>query len=206
MRRRDRRDDGANSVLGATPSAQAVELGLEIALLLPLGGPSRLDERRLEPVRALSHAGGSLLTCAFVVARAQAGPRDEMGFGGIATHVDADFRDDRLRGQVAHARNRGQEPNRVAKGIEVRLNPQIDASDQRLERVDLAQVQFEPPRRSRRSCGRGRSSREPRSPTPTRALHPKGRAKPARLSLRGSGEDVEHRWQGQRLASSAAHL
>ena len=59
--------DGADGLFGAAAGAQAVELGLEIAALLAGRRPGALDQRGLQPGRALAHAVGAALAGALVV-------------------------------------------------------------------------------------------------------------------------------------------
>ena len=67
-----------------------MELGLKVGVFDPHGIPGCGDQRGLEPWSALAHASGAAAAGAFVAARTQAGPGDQMGRRGKARHVDAD--------------------------------------------------------------------------------------------------------------------
>src|SRR3954452_7565400 len=99
---------GADGLLGSAAVAQALELSLKVAALFAGAGPSALDQRGLEPRRALAQPGGASLAGALVVARAEPGPGDQVAGGREAAHVDADLGDDDLRGQVTKAGDRAQ--------------------------------------------------------------------------------------------------
>src|SRR6266851_6834114 len=131
---------GADRLLGAAPGAQAVELGVEVAVLLFRAGPGALHQQGLEPGSALAHAVGSALASALVVARAQAGPGDEMAAGGEAAHVHSDLGDDASRSLLADAGNGGQQLRRLAKGAEIGLDLLIDLVDGSVDGVDLLEM------------------------------------------------------------------
>src|SRR5262244_4343163 len=74
--------DGQDRLLRATPRADAVKLSLEIGAFRSCRRPGALHQGGLEPRRALADAGRSALACAFIVARANASPGDQMAAGG----------------------------------------------------------------------------------------------------------------------------
>src|SRR3712207_6163544 len=118
--------DGADGLLGATALPQPLELRPEIAVLLAAGGPGALDEGGLQPGRALAQPRGAALARALVVARAQAGPGDQVAGGGEAAHVEADLGEDHLRGEVADPGVGAEQPDRVAERVEVALHLGVD--------------------------------------------------------------------------------
>ena len=75
---RHRSGDGEDGFLGATASAQSVELCLQVTALDADGRPSGLDEGGLEPVAAMAQAGTAAFAGALVVARTQSGPGKKM--------------------------------------------------------------------------------------------------------------------------------
>src|SRR5215472_2803767 len=55
------RSDGTNRLFCPAAGAQAMKLGLEVALLLAGASPSTLDEGGLEPRDSFAHPGGAPL-------------------------------------------------------------------------------------------------------------------------------------------------
>src|SRR5215469_5095367 len=102
--------------------AQALELGLQIAVLLVGGCPGALHQGGLEPRCALAKPGGASLAGALVVAGAQSCPRDQMTGGWEPAHIGANFGYDDLSGQVTDAGDAPQQPNRLAKRVEIALH------------------------------------------------------------------------------------
>src|SRR5215831_15540852 len=101
----DRGGERADGLFGATAGAQTVELRLGVAGFLAGRGPGALDQRGLEPRRALAHAGGPPLAGALVVPGAQAGPGDQVPRGREAAHVASDLGEDDAGAQVADPGN-----------------------------------------------------------------------------------------------------
>src|ERR1700693_4342588 len=108
--------DGTDGDLWAALAAQAVELCLVVAVFFPAGSPRTLDEHGLEPGIALAQTRGFALAGALVLAGAQSGPGEQVTSGWEATHVEADFRQDRRRGQDADAGYRAQQTAEGLKG------------------------------------------------------------------------------------------
>jgi hypothetical protein len=94
----NRGDDGHDCLLGAAPSFDAVELGLQITVFLFYRRPGALHQRGFEPGTALAHAIGATLAGTLVVAWTYAGPRDEM-CGRRVKASSEEFRE-ALRGRV----------------------------------------------------------------------------------------------------------
>lgn len=92
--------DSADGLLGTAAVAQALEPGLEVALLLARGGPGARDGGGLEPGGRPSSGSGAALAHALVIPRAQPGPGDRVAGGGRAAHVGADLGEDNLTGYL----------------------------------------------------------------------------------------------------------
>src|SRR5215210_271329 len=133
--------DGADRLFRAAAGAQALELGLEVAALLARRRPGALHEGGLQPGRAVAQAGGAALARALVATRAQARPGQQVPGGGEAAHVGADLGHDHLGTERADAGDGDQQPDRGAKGLEVRFHLSVDLGDRGLQGVDLAQVE-----------------------------------------------------------------
>src|ERR1051326_7402502 len=88
----DRGGNGADGLLWSAPALQAEKLGPVIAALRPLGGPSALDEHRLEPRGAFAQFGRLSLAGALVLAGTQSRPGDEVPGRREPAHVAADLR------------------------------------------------------------------------------------------------------------------
>src|SRR5262249_38696810 len=78
----------------SAPHPDAMVLGAEIAVVLFDRRPGTLHKGGLEPARTLANAIGAALAGALIAARADRGPRDEMGIGWEAAHIDADLGED----------------------------------------------------------------------------------------------------------------
>jgi DNA-binding transcriptional regulator LsrR (DeoR family) len=87
---------GANGLLRPPPVPQPLELRLVVAALLAHRRPGALHQHGLQPRRALAQAIGTALARTLVVARAHAGPGQQMPSGWEAAHVDAGLGDDNL--------------------------------------------------------------------------------------------------------------
>jgi len=92
----ERGGDSDHRLLAAAASLEAQELGLEVAILLAGGGPGALHEHRLQPGRALPHAGRAALAGTLVETWNQAGPGQEMAGCRELVHVGADLGDEDL--------------------------------------------------------------------------------------------------------------
>src|SRR5262249_56352283 len=121
----------------------AMVLGAEVAVLLLDRRPSTLHKGGLEPAGALANAIGAPLAGALIAARADAGPRDEMGIGGKAAHVDADLGDDDPCAQGLDAGNRAYLFSGDTKGGDVGLHLPVDGRDGGIEGIDLPEMQAE---------------------------------------------------------------
>src|SRR4051812_15447400 len=132
---------GADGLLGSAAVAQALELSLKVAALFAGAGPSALDQRGLEPRRALAQPGGAALAGALVVARAEPSPGDQVAGGREAVHVDANLGDDDLRGQVTDAGDGAQQPDRLTERVEIAVHLLVDLGDGGRQGIDLTQVQ-----------------------------------------------------------------
>src|SRR5215213_6774439 len=79
--------------------------------------PGALDERGLEPRGAFAQTGRTAVACAFVVAGAQPGPRDQVPRARETGHVEADLGHDHLRAEVADTGDRAQQADGGTKGL-----------------------------------------------------------------------------------------
>src|SRR5881394_2335968 len=113
---KDRGGDGADGFLRTTPVTQANELSLIVAALLADGGPSALDQHRLEPGRALAQARGLALAGTLVLAGAHAGPGEQVSGAREAAHIAADLGENRRRRHGADPRDRIGIADQGAKG------------------------------------------------------------------------------------------
>ena len=138
---KDRGRDGHDRLFGATPGFDAVELGLQITVFLFYRRPGALHQRGFEPSAALAHPIGSSFAGTLVVARADAGPREEMCGRSEPAHVDADFGDDDVSAEILDARNRRYELDCGAKGAKVRLHLRVERGHGGIESVDLVEMQ-----------------------------------------------------------------
>src|SRR5215213_320269 len=112
-------------------TAQPLELRPEIAVLLAAGGPGALHQGGLQPGRALAQPVGPPLAGALVVARAEAGPGEQVAGGGEAAHVGADLGDDGPGGGVADAGDGAQQADRVTERVEPALHLRVDLGQRR---------------------------------------------------------------------------
>jgi hypothetical protein len=80
--------DGDNRLARATSCCDAGEESTKVTTLLGARRPGRLDEQGLEPRGSFAKLGGVALAGAFVVARAQTGPGDQVCGGREARHVE----------------------------------------------------------------------------------------------------------------------
>ena len=135
--------DGDDGFLGAASGADTMELRLPVTVFHAHGTPGGLHEGSLEPVTAAAQSRTAPFAGASVVARAQAGPGQQMGGGLEARHVDADFGDDNMRGDVAHARHRTHELSGLAKGLEAGTDLLFDRGNGAVQRVDVLEKQLE---------------------------------------------------------------
>src|SRR6266568_4686514 len=87
--------DGADGLLRAAAGANAVVERLMVAPLFAGRGVGALDERGLEPWRSFAQASGAAFSCALIVTRTHASPRQKMPVGGEAAHVRTDLGNDR---------------------------------------------------------------------------------------------------------------
>ena len=78
-----------------------------------------------------------------VVFGAESGPADQMTFGLEAAHVDADFRDHHLGGEIADTGNGGEHFDGYTKGFEVAIDLLIDAVDGRIYSIEMIQMQLQ---------------------------------------------------------------
>lgn len=60
-------------------------------MVLPACGPGGGDEGRFEPYTALAHAGAPAFASAFIIARTEARPEDQVGGIGEARRVGTDL-------------------------------------------------------------------------------------------------------------------
>jgi hypothetical protein len=137
----DRGSDGADGFFGAATGSQAMELGLQVALLCSDGSPGALDESCLQPGRAFAHAGGPALAGALVVPGTEPGPGNEVAFGREPTHVETDLGGNDLGSELADARDRAQDLDRYAKGCDVGFNLVVDRGDGGVDRVNMPKQQ-----------------------------------------------------------------
>ncbi|BCQ30172.1 hypothetical protein NK8_83630 (plasmid) [Caballeronia sp. NK8] len=72
-------------------------------------GPCGGNERGFQPCAAFANAGAAAFAGALIVARTEAGPRDQMGGIREACYVGADLGEADLGGHVAHAGDRAQQ-------------------------------------------------------------------------------------------------
>src|SRR5690242_21637856 len=75
----DRGRDGHDGLAWPAPRPEAPEERPQVGVLRPGGAPGDLHQQRLQPRVARAEPGRAALARALVVARAQAGPGDEVG-------------------------------------------------------------------------------------------------------------------------------
>src|SRR5712692_2398788 len=100
---------GEDRLLGPPAALEPQKLGVEVAVFFARRGPGGLDERCFEPWGPLPRAGGAPFAGAFIQARAQARPRDEVARGGKRGHGVAHFREDHGGGRLTETGHRGEE-------------------------------------------------------------------------------------------------
>src|SRR5215469_3648225 len=86
-------------------------------------------------------AGRSALGCAFIVARADASPGDQMATGGKAAHVGPDLGKDRSCCQRLDAGGGSYLFDGVAKGRNAGLHLPIELGDGCIEGIDVTEMQ-----------------------------------------------------------------
>jgi hypothetical protein len=87
--------------------------------------------------------GGGKSHLAAAVFRTQAGPGDEMPRGREAAHIVADLGHDDPGTEVTDPRDRGQDGNRRAKGLDIGVDLPIDLRNRRVDGIDLLEVQLQ---------------------------------------------------------------
>src|SRR5262245_38374216 len=134
---------GEDGLLGAAPSAQAVELRLEIAAVHTHGSPGALHEGGLEPVAAVAQAGAAALAGTLIVTRTQSGPGDEMAGGLEARHVHADLGHDHAGADGAQTWHGTQVLGGFSKRLEPEAHLLLDRGDSLVQGIDLAEVKLQ---------------------------------------------------------------
>src|SRR5260221_10346590 len=132
--------DCDNGLLGTPPGFNAVVQGLQVATFLFDCRPGALHHRGLEPGSALAQAIGSTLAGTLVVARTDAGPRDEMWGRKESAHVDPDLGNDDVRADVVKTRNRFDQVDGGAKRLKIGRHLRVDLRQGGSEGVDLFEM------------------------------------------------------------------
>ena len=120
---------GDDGLLGAAACTQAVELRLQVAAFDLDGGPGGLHEGGLEPLAAAAQPGAAALAGALVVARAQAGPGQQVA--GVAKRdmsmpISATTTFALISLKPGHG---AQQPGGLSKGLEPEAHLLLDGGD-----------------------------------------------------------------------------
>jgi hypothetical protein len=137
--------DGDDGLFDTTTGAQPMALRLQVtALDLDLDrGPSRLHQCGFAPLATAVQPGTAPLARALDVARAHAGPGQQVGGRGETRHVDADLGDVYMGADSAQARHGAQQFGHLSKWLEPQANLLLDVGRGFIPCVDMVQVQLE---------------------------------------------------------------
>ena len=114
--------DGGSSLVPATPSSNAVELGVKVTGLCTNARPGDLAHDRPQPHIPAVHRGLHSLARALLVTWTETSPRSQVTCAGEAAHVRSDLGQDGSRRNCLDARDRLQQLERFFEGRKATLD------------------------------------------------------------------------------------